>query len=407
MQVASTLLERERKRSQIRRRNLQRTVVASVLADIQFWMIQPLVSLMLAKQDHDPTTIGLVASVPWFVVTITAPVMPWIAGRVGAVSALRLSIGLSALGMAGFACFDQLLAWVMANAVLGLGFGLCWVISDSWVSAAAMDGTRGRLIGLYETIASSTMGLGPLLLALVVVSGPAPFFLASALLVCSAAATVGLTSAEGLVVRRVRIRSLVTNFARCPAIVLCAFLCGLLEGGSIALLPVYAVDLGFSAQMAALLVTAFGFGNVLLQYPVGLCCDKVGHSTVQYGIMTLLLFGFAVTPLTDANKPVLLTLVLIGGGLVGALYTTCMVDAGNALRGSGLVGVITAMMAVYTLGSMVGPAFAGIGMSANSEYGLFAAFALAVIGVGLWIVLLRRPRASKLETRGSLVLQEQ
>ena len=404
MTVASSLLESEEHTHRVRRRNLQRTVLASVLADIQFWMIQPLVALTLATQGHSPAGIGLVASAPWFVVAVTAPAIPWLVSRFGLVGVLRLSIVLSALAVGSFACFDQLAVWIAANAVLGLGFGLCWVVSDSWVSAAALEGARGRVLGLYETIASSTVGFGALLLTFVVAFDAPPFVFAGVLLILSAATTLGLTTDQCLVASRLRMRSLFKTITRSPAIILFAFLCGLLEEGGVALLPVYALGIGFDAKLAALSVTAFGLGHLFLQYPIGVCCDKLGQNVVQSAIMCLLFLGFVAAPLFGMNGPALLTLLLVLGGLIGALYTTCMVEAGNVLRGSSLVGAVTAMMAVNTLGCMMGPTFAGIAMGVSPEYGMFAVFAVAVVGTALCIVLLR-PRASDLETHGDLALQ--
>src|SRR5262249_58068376 len=64
---------------------------------------------------------------------------------------------------------------------------------------------------------------------------------------------------------------------------LAAFACGLGEQVAFSFLPVYAVGAGVSAETGALWLSAFVFGNVILQWPIGWMADHVDRRAVLAG----------------------------------------------------------------------------------------------------------------------------
>jgi MFS family permease len=368
---------------------LVRVMITSVLSDLAFWMMVPLLALRLAGRGEDPVAIGTFASLPWLVLMLSAPLVPWLVARLGAVATLRLSLALNLIAVLGFALADSYWLLCAVNGVLGMGYGLAWVVTDSWVCGTVEASKRGRLIGVYETVSSGAMGLGPLLIVVIGIAGEMPFLVGGLLIVAGWLATFGVKNDHALTIKPPRLRDVLQSFQMYPAIFLCVFLCGALEDASITFLPVYGMDLGYSATTAALLAGMLGLGSLAIVYPMGVLCDRVGSNAVQLNALLLILVGVVAMLALGEMLLLLLPVVFLWGGLVGSLRATALVEAGGAARGGELVTVITGIMAATTLGSVVGPIVGGAGLSVDSRFGLFWAMLALVIVVGTLILFFR------------------
>lgn len=389
MNVGLSTAEVDGKTALSPRSRLVRVIVASLLSDVTFWMMVPLLSLRLVERGVDPVAIGFLASVPWAVLMLSAPLAPRLVARLGAMSTLRLSLALEMMAVVGFAFADSYGSLCVANALLGLGFGLSWVVTDSWVCGTAEASSRGRLIGLYETLSSGAMGLGPLLIVVVGVAGGAAFVFGGLLVSAAFVVTLGVENERALATKRVKVGDMLRCFRSFPVIFLSAFLCGALEEASITLLPVYGVGLGYSVESAALLASVLGLGSLAIVYPMGALSDRFGLPIVQLGSLLFLVVGLVAMLAFGSALLILLPVVFLWGGMVASLQAATLVETGGAARGEELVIVIAGIMTTNTLGSVLGPIIGGAGLSIDSEFGLFWALLVIAVVVAALILFFR------------------
>ncbi len=123
-----------------------------------------------------------------------------------------------------------------------------------------------------------------------------------------------------------------------PSATLAALVYGAVETGGFAILPIYGLRLGLTAEQAAGLVSIAALGNVLFQIPVGVLADKVDKRRVLLAAAFLGAVGAACLPL-GAEDPWLLAVILFAwGGIAGTLYTVGLAHLGARFDGAALAG---------------------------------------------------------------------
>jgi MFS family permease len=156
---------------------------------------------------------------------------------------------------------------------------------------------------------------------------------------------------------------------------------GVLEGAATKLLPVQALGLGFTPALAAATVTAFGAGNLLTQYACGRLADRFGVVRLS-AIALVVACGLALLlPAAAADATVYLAALAALGGIVGALYTLAIIQAGGAGATHEVMAVVAGISVSYTAGSLLGPLLAGAATSASLVWGLPLLMALTTGGV--------------------------
>ena len=101
---------------------------------------------------------------------------------------------------------------------------------------------------------------------------------------------------------------------------LAGFVFGSVESGSMSLLPIYGVHLGMEPGRAALLVSAFVGGNILMQIPLGLLADRYERRQMLALCALAGLAGAIAIPFMGASLPALSVLLVVWGGIIAGLY---------------------------------------------------------------------------------------
>jgi MFS family permease len=333
-------------------------------------------------------------------------------------------------------------AWGLPAAAIGMGLGLRWIANETWLYRMAPAQSRGRIVGLHETLIGLAAIAGPMLVAATGVQQALPFWLgslacllavlplgAATLLSASpasieGAATTGpapaAVASEGPVVsaaarsssgaagggpaaaggHRPAAPSQARQWSRrslalLAGVSLGAWLAGLggwIEGGLLALLPVYATDQGLSSTEAAWLLTLLGVGATACQLPIGWLADvKGGVWTARLG--TALAGAATLLVLTQPAAATLAVMALALGAVTGGLLTLGMVFASSGADGAAITARVRQVSITYTTLSGIGPLVAGAVVSQSGHSG-----ALMVLQLGLVLALawLLRPAGQAL-----------
>jgi MFS family permease len=165
-----------------------------------------------------------------------------------------------------------------------------------------------------------------------------------------------------------------------PLATFAAFTVGAVESSVMSFSPVYGLRLGYSEQVAALLVMAVAVGNIVAQLPLGMLSDRMDRRRL---LLYIALGGIASGGLVAAvsSHPFFLMATIgLWGGLVTGLYAVGLTHLGARLSGSDLASANAAFIFMYSVGMLVGPAATGAGMDAIGPQGLVVVTALILAG---------------------------
>lgn len=367
------------------------------------FMLAPWLTFMLAGRGIATDRIGAFASLAWLGVLCITPWAGRLAHALGMRAAFWWSGALPLFAALTFVLTNNLIAWTLAYALMGLASGLRWVVAESLVAQEAPPAHRGRIMGAFATMIGLTFVIGPALLGLVGPYGHRAWFIAWSLM------AVGLLTALLLPTPTHSDanepvpgwRTLWQALRASPGIMAAGALGGMFESGLAGLLPLYGLSIGWSAAMAAWLVAMSGLGSTVLMIPAGELADRLGHGRILRACAAAIALGTLLLPWAP-NLPLLPWLIAwIWGGAGGALYTVAMIDIGSRTRGSELVTTTAVLVMAYTAGGALSPALGGLLLDRSPDWGFPAAFAgIALAGLAA-IVWTQRQRDDSHTHHGS------
>jgi MFS family permease len=351
----------------------------------------PLLSIILEQRGHSATAIGFNTAVAGLASIAVAPLAIPIASRLGVALTMLIAIALGAGCFAGFYFTDDYGLWIVLRALMHIGITLLFILSEFWISASAPPHRRGLVLGIYATVLSLGFAFGPWLFARIGSEGFAPFGAGVAITVLAALPVIAAwrespdisSDAGGKGSRPFWRYVLLVPTATAAVLVF-----GAVETGGFALFPVYGARLGYTEADSALLLTAIGLGNVLLQVPLGMISDRTrDRRTILAACAFVGLAGVLALPSLASNWHATAAVLFVWGGVVAGLYTIGLAHLGSRLSGRDLASANAAFVFCYGLGMIIGPQVIGAGMDVVGVHGFawslalfFAAYLLLAFG---------------------------
>jgi MFS family permease len=356
-------------------------IAAITLFGISLAMSYPLFGLMLERAGASGAMIGLNTAAAAITMVVGAPVMPMMLRRIGMGP---LMIG-SALGLAAATLAIPLHQgfwyWTALRLVYGFAGTVLFFASEYWIVAAAPEMSRGRIIAVYALCVSGGFALGPLILSLTGLEGFLPFTVAALVVIAGLAPILwGLRWAPDIggddpPSPLAALRVFVTD----PGVVFAVVLFGTIEFGAMALIAVWGVRSGLAEADAAILLSVFAFGAMILQMPLGWAADRFDHRR----ILAVAAAGSAIAPLAMmAAGPsywLMLGAVAFWGALSVGLYSVALTEMGARYRGARLAVANAAIILGYGIGALFSPVLFGFAMDAIPPDGLLLAAAAAAL----------------------------
>jgi MFS family permease len=368
-----------------RRRSLTAAITAVTGFGLGIGLSAPLLSLLLDAQGISPALTGVNAAAAFVGVIAGSLLAPLGVRRLRMRPFLLLCFGVQIVLAPALKLFPGYAAWLVLRLIGGLFGAALFTASEAWINLLAGDAHRGRVLGLYGAALAAGFGTGPLVLSLTGIHGWTPFVVDAAIM---AAATLPVLAAGQLTddLTAGPASHPLAMVRRAPLIMAAVGLFGLYEASLMALLPLWAVRLGFSTRLAAATLTAVYFGSVVLQGPIGILSDRMDRHRMLLlcGLGSLL--GVVVVALLARPDPALLPVIALWGGLASAIYPVALSLAGDRFHGPDLMSVNAAIIIAYGLGALVGPGLGGMAMDLWNPQGLlvffivlFAAFCCATL----------------------------
>jgi MFS family permease len=356
-------------------RSLLPVFAACAAIGLQAGVALPLVPLALERQGADKLTIGIVAAAWGIGMLLTAPHIPRLAARFGAVPFIIAAVVVGSGLTVAYTLTESVAAWFVLSLCHGAVGGVPWVVSEIWMNVVVEEKHRGRVMGVYAMLVALGLALGPFVLQVVGVYGPRPFLAcaALALLVTLPLLPYWRTAPR---IEHADDSHYLAVVSGAPLAMLAAFACGLGEQVAFSFLPVYAVDAGVAAQTGALWLSAFVIGNVVLQWPIGWAADHADRRLVLAGCTLASTVLVVLLPIVSAHSPAIIAVIAVWGGLSFSIYPVGLALLGQRFGGGDIARANTAFSMLYILGGLVGRPLAGAAMDAVGEAGLGGTLAI-------------------------------
>ena len=132
-------------------------------------------ALLLDRAGQSSTVIGLNAAMPILGTIVTAPFIPLIIRRLGVQATMFGSLALIVVCYLLFPLLPSLSVWFVLRFLVGVGMGVHWIMSETWLNAAATSSRRGLYAGLYATLMSIGFAVGPAMLTVIDLETALPF----------------------------------------------------------------------------------------------------------------------------------------------------------------------------------------------------------------------------------------
>lgn len=358
-----------------------------------------LTPLGLEAMDVPATLIGLVAALHAAGFMAGAWVSPRVLAAFGNIRLFAAAAAVTAAGFLSLALVQAPPFWALIRVLQGASFAFMFTSIESWLGEAVPAKARGNVMGIYHTTGKVSLMLGPFFVA-----GLSPLdsraYIWAGLFLALAIVPVCVTRMQQPPAPDRKAMPLSQLFAIAPAAVIGVAGAGIVNTGTLALLPVYfdTFDLGGGGTTAAAIGAAAAWlGGLVLQWPAGRVSDVIDRRLVVAGLCGV---AAAAALLIALLGPVLgetgiIALLAIWGAGALCFYGICVAHAIDRTPGGQVAQVTSGLLFVWAAGSIFGPLLSGVAMTLAGGFGLFG-LAGGCLGAMTFYMLVRtsmRPSA--------------
>jgi MFS family permease len=353
-----------------RRIALAAVLCATLGVGLIFGFQPPLIALVLGHDGASSFAIGCVTAATLIAVILLGPFYPLVIARIGLRRCVLAGVGCAALVLLLMPVAPGVGYWFVLRSLTGCALGLSWIASEVWLNSISTVQDRGTIMGIYGTVFSAGVMLGPTLLEITGTRGWMPYAAGAACLAAMLAPLLVARGVNSMPQPFTPMRGSSTVLRRAPLVMLASFVAGLVESAELTLLPLFGLRAGFDDHRALLLVTVFMAGNVVLQVPIGLLGDRFGRRRLLGLCALLSTIGPLLLQPWLGTPALLWPLLFIWGGTLYAFYSQGVALLGASFTEAELPTANTVFVMVYCLGGVLGPSLGGIIMDAWPRHGL-------------------------------------
>ena len=397
------------------------TAVSALTQIGQFGIGFMVLPVWLAHQGLDAPRAGLFSAAQWAGMFAGLLSAPRLVGRFGARRTVLLALAATVIAFASIRALTWP-QWIVPGFLIGLGMGLRWIANETWLYRLVPADASGRVVGMHEALIAVAGVIGPALAAWYGVDGPI-IFMAGAACTLVAAIPLWLAGSDAADEAKTQGNQLVraseadevvegtesneatdalqaarsTQYAAGTQAngidslialgMVAVVVGGLGDGALFGLFPLFAGGRGLSVTQTATLLTCFGAGGMVLQFPVGWLADRTGLATAVMVCAAISALSIVSFGLAAPASWLLSASALLLGGLNSAFLTLGVYAAASSAKAA-LIHNMRLISLTFCASSIVGPLLAGLAMKALGNDMLIwqlalASGALAVYTLGL------------------------
>jgi MFS family permease len=309
--------------------------------------------------EHSRTALGLVAASYSAGFMMGAMIATMLLARVGHIRVYAACAAIFAVTTLALHFNTDIWWWGVARMIAGMSVALMFAAIESWLSFSIGSSVRGEVMSVYMVLTKAALALGPFFAFGYAPPEAEPWMIAAAIAALSMV-PVCFTAAEQPDPPKAQPLALVEQFAIAPAAVIGCFGAGLVNGGVLALAPLYASE-HYGANASAEFYSAAFTGSLLLQWPAGRVSDRVDRRLVIAGLALLAaLASFALALWSGQLLRWSATAIFFLWG-AGALsfYGIAVAHMADRAEPGKLAQSAAGLLFVWAAGSIIGPLIMG------------------------------------------------
>ena len=128
---------------------------------VSHFMLMPLLLLRMKGADVSTTVAGLFAATGWLGIFLMTPFASTLANRLGRRPAMWVAASVLTASALLFTLTDELWVWFLLNLASGIAMALRWVLAEALIAEFCPPAQRGRYVGFFQTLVSTTFITGP------------------------------------------------------------------------------------------------------------------------------------------------------------------------------------------------------------------------------------------------------
>ncbi len=368
--------------------NLTAAIAAITVFGFALGLMFPLLSLMMEKQGVSPRVIGYNTAMQPLGILIAGFIVPSLTRRWGTKPVAIAAASLTASLILIYPFIEIFWGWFAIRLIQGFAVAILFSVSEAWVVEAASGPARSRIMAVYTGVLSLSFGGGPALISLTGVDSTLPFFIGASVLLAGTL-PMFFYRQSGTFAPDAETGGLsILGFARlAPILITAVGMFAIIDAANLGLLPVYGVKKGLSQETAALMLTAFIVGNVVLQFPIGWIADHWSKRGMMSACAIATALGSALVPWAFGTWLIWPVLVVTGAASAG-IYTLALAELGERFSGHELVAGTAAFSTMWGGAALVGALLGGWAIDRFGPDGL--PYAIATVFLGFILAIAAR-----------------
>jgi MFS family permease len=310
-------------------------------------------------EEHSRTALGLVAASYSAGFMMGAIVATMLLARVGHIRVYAACAAIFAVTTLALHFNSDIWWWGVARMIAGMAVALMFAAVESWLSFSIGKHVRGEVMSVYMVLTKGALALGPFFAFNYATPQAEPWMIAAALAALSMV-PICFTSAAQPDPPKAQPIALVEQFATAPAAVIGCFGAGLVNGGVLALAPLYASE-HYGANAAVEFYSAAFTGSLILQWPAGRLSDRIDRRLVIAALAALAAaasFALALWSGQLLSWSAVMLFFLWGAGAL-SFYGIAVAHMADRAEPGKLAQSAAGLLFVWAAGSVIGPLIMG------------------------------------------------
>ncbi|HYD74396.1 MAG TPA: MFS transporter [Candidatus Binatia bacterium] len=340
-------------------RNVAALIAAVTILQLAGGLLGVRIPLAFTAEGHSRTALGLVAASYSAGFMMGAMIATALLARVGHIRVYAACAAIFAVSTLMLHFTADVWSWGLARMIAGMAVALMYAAVESWLSFSIGSRVRGEVMSVYMVLTKAALALGPFFAFGYAPPEAEPWMIGAALAALSMV-PICFTAAEQPDPPKAQPLALVEQFATAPAAVIGSFGAGLVNGGVLAMAPIYAAE-NYGPQAATEFYSAAFVGSLLLQWPAGRISDRIDRRLVIAGLAALAaLAAFSLALWSGELLGWSATLLFFFWG-AGALsfYGIAVAHMADRAEPGKLAQSAAGLLFVWAAGSVIGPLIMG------------------------------------------------
>lgn len=367
-------------------RNVAALIAAVTILQLAGGLLGVRIPLAFAEEGHSSTALGLIAASYSAGFMMGAVIATMMLARVGHIRVYAACAAIFSVATLALHFSNDVWSWGIARMGAGVAVALMFAAIESWLAFSIGPRVRGEVMSVYMVLTKGALALGPFLAFNYAPFSAEPWMIAAALAAVSMV-PICFTSTAQPDPPKAQPLALVEQFATAPAAVIGCFGAGLVNGGVLALAPLYAAQ-HYGPNAAAEFYSAAFLGSLILQWPAGRISDRVDRRLVIAALAALAAIGaFALAIWSgqlDSFSAVLLFFLWGAGAL--SFYGIAVAHMADRAEPGKLAQSAAGLLFVWAAGSVIGPIVMGPLVDLYDVAGMFwfAGFAAVFVAAAMF-----------------------